>query len=339
MRISPVLQFMIFAALVSRAAANEYETCLLNKYGPSVAEIEYTYTDANGGKETIQGSGYLIDEDGDLVTANHVLSPAVGTTTSSNVKVVGAHVEVKLGSKSLKAMDASIISRDESIDYAILKIPRLPGVNYKGLTFDKTGVNAGADLYALGYPKTDLTFSGPAALSALNAIAPGVPNYWYQTSLNLNEGNSGGPAFNKYGAVIGIAIAYNSDAVGISYVVPIKYLYNIQKLANQYQRAYGECGEFPSCDDASHPITGYAISTPLGQWSNWMDGGHNRDEYCKSLESTLKSNFPNSLFTKIQDDENSQKDVFGHVTYRYYCQFLRQESPIHQVIAGPECIK
>lgn len=158
------------------------------------------------------GSGFIISQDGYIVTNYHVISGA------SSVKVTLYNGDT---------YDATVIGGDSDYDVAVLKI------NAAGLTPVTLGnsadVNVGDSVLAIGNPLGELTFSmsGGYVSSCNRAInVDGTPFNMIQVDCSINPGNSGGPLMNLYGEVVGIVSAkystYSSTTVeGLGFAIPI----------------------------------------------------------------------------------------------------------------------
>ena len=158
------------------------------------------------------GSGFIISQDGYIVTNYHVINGA------SSVKVTLYNGDT---------YDATVIGGDSDYDVAVLKI------NAAGLTPVTLGnsadVNVGDSVLAIGNPLGELTFSmsGGYVSSCNRAInVDGTPFNMIQVDCSINPGNSGGPLMNLYGEVVGIVSAkystYSSTTVeGLGFAIPI----------------------------------------------------------------------------------------------------------------------
>ena len=158
------------------------------------------------------GSGFIISEDGYIVTNYHVINGA------SSVKVTLYNGDT---------YDATVIGGDSDYDVAVLKI------NAAGLTPVTLGnsadVNVGDSVLAIGNPLGELTFSmsGGYVSSCNRAInVDGTPFNMIQVDASINPGNSGGPLLNLYGEVVGIVSAkyssYSDTTVeGLGFAIPI----------------------------------------------------------------------------------------------------------------------
>ncbi len=158
------------------------------------------------------GSGFVVTENGYIVTNHHVVDGA------TSVMVTFYNGET---------YPAAIIGGDSDYDLAVLK------VEAEGLTPVTLGnsadVNVGDTVLAIGNPLGELTFSQSqgSVSSANRAInVDGTPFNMIQVDASINPGNSGGPLMNLYGEVIGIVSAkYSSYAntvvEGLGFAIPI----------------------------------------------------------------------------------------------------------------------
>ena len=158
------------------------------------------------------GSGFIITEDGYVVTNYHVVSGA------SSVQVTLYNGDT---------YDATVIGGDSDYDVAVLKI------NADGLQpvtlGESADVNVGDTVLAIGNPLGELTFSMSQGIvsSCDRAInVDGTPFNMIQVDCSINPGNSGGPLVNLYGEVVGIVSAkyssYSSTTVeGLGFAIPI----------------------------------------------------------------------------------------------------------------------
>ncbi len=185
---------------------------IASKVGPATVSItaDVSYTSIYGTTETGQssGSGFIISQDGYIVTNNHVISGA----TSAKVLVPG----------ETKPVDAVIVGTDTTTDIAVLKIDRqnLPFVTLG----DSDALQVGELAVAIGNPFGELAGSVTVGVvSALDReIAINDTTYnLIQTDASINSGNSGGPLVNSYGEVIGVTNAKMSNGEGIGFAIPI----------------------------------------------------------------------------------------------------------------------
>jgi len=163
------------------------------------------------------GSGFIISDDGYVITNNHVVAEA-------------DEIQVHLNDR--RVFDAEIIGLDEPSDIALLKIPAtdLPSVGFG----NSDDVRVGDWVLAIGSP-FGLEFSAAAGIvSAQGRSVPGRSSYNYmsfiQTDVAINQGNSGGPLFNLEGDVVGInsqIISSTGGSNGISFSIPSNVAKNV----------------------------------------------------------------------------------------------------------------
>jgi serine protease Do len=154
-----------------------------------------------------QGSGFFISEDGYAVTNNHVVDKAT-------------QVEVTLDDGS--TYDADIIGTDEKTDLALLKVKADREFPY--VAFTSNDIEIGDWVVAVGNP---FGLGGTVTAGIVSArgrdIGSGPYDDFIQIDASMNKGNSGGPAFNLDGEVVGVNTAIFSPSggsVGIGFAIP-----------------------------------------------------------------------------------------------------------------------
>ena len=160
------------------------------------------------------GSGFIISEDGYVLTNHHVVKGA-------------DEIIVKL--KDRRQLVAKLIGSDESTDIALLKVDAqdLPVVK-KGVSRD---LRVGEWVLAIGTPFGFEQSVTAGIVSAKGRSLPGG-NYvpFIQTDVAINPGNSGGPLFNMDGEVVGINSQIYSRSggyMGLSFAIPIDVAMNV----------------------------------------------------------------------------------------------------------------
>lgn len=147
-----------------------------------------------------QGTGYFISRDGHILTNYHV------------IKGASAIVITTLDEKTYKA---TVLSKDKANDLALLKIPSEHPHDFPPLFLaDSNKVEKGDEVFTLGFPVSQLL--GNEARLAKGIIAalhgPDDDPRFFQISVPVQPGNSGGPLFNQDGQVVGVVVA-QIDAV------------------------------------------------------------------------------------------------------------------------------
>jgi serine protease Do len=154
------------------------------------------------------GSGFILSEDGLVVTNAHVVQGA-------------SEVTVKLTDR--REFRAKVLGADKRTDVAVLKIDakNLPAVRLG----DVKELDVGEWVLAIGSP---FGFENSATVGVVSAKKRAIPGAGYvpfiQTDVAVNPGNSGGPLFNTKGEVIGINSQIYSRTggyQGVSFAIPI----------------------------------------------------------------------------------------------------------------------
>ncbi|MBQ9045243.1 MAG: trypsin-like peptidase domain-containing protein [Oscillospiraceae bacterium] len=169
----------------------------------------------------VAGTGFIIREDGYILTNNHVVAYAVQ----------GGY-DVTVVTYDGTEYDAKIVGADEGNDIAVLKIDA-EGLN--PVTFaDSDSIAVGDTVYAVGNPLGELDFTMTTGLvSALDRTITTdesyVPINMFQIDAAVNPGNSGGPVYNAAGQVIGVVTAKTSatGVEGLGFAVPANDAVNI----------------------------------------------------------------------------------------------------------------
>lgn len=199
----PMTGAQVYAANVGSTVGITTELVTTNYWGQTV-------------KGAAAGSGFVVTQDGYILTNYHVIDGA------SSIKV--AFVDGT-------TYDAKLVGGEEANDIAVLKIEAT------GLTpvtlGDSDNLVVGEQVCAIGNPLGELTFTYTSGSVSAKDRAITMENgeimNMLQTDTAINSGNSGGPLFNLYGEVIGITSAkYSSSAAsssasieGIGFAIPI----------------------------------------------------------------------------------------------------------------------
>ncbi len=150
------------------------------------------------------GSGFVISEDGFIVTNNHVIEQAD---------------EILIEFFSGEELEATVIGTDPNTDIALLKVESdepLPFVSFG----DSDAARVGDWVMAVGNPLGQGFSVSAGIVSARNRALSGTYDDYIQTDAAINRGNSGGPLFNMDGDVIGVNTAIlspNGGSIGIGF--------------------------------------------------------------------------------------------------------------------------
>ena len=143
-------------------------------------------------KALASGSGFFISEDGYIVTNHHVIDDAQ---------------DIDVETHNGKKYKATVVGSDESADLAVLKIKPNKGEKFLAVPFDKNdSVAVGDTVIVIGGPlgyKWSVS-SGIVSGKSRDGYRPGGVGEFIQIDAAVTHGNSGGPAFNLNGEVVGI---------------------------------------------------------------------------------------------------------------------------------------
>jgi len=182
--------------------------------GVSAADSPF---DLPGGGGTATGSGFVVDEDGTIITNAHVVEGS-------------DEVSVSFEEDRSDLIDAKVLGRDESTDLAVLKVNPADVKNLQVVPVGSSkDAKVGDPVVAIGNPfgYTRTVTTGIVSAVARNINAPNdfrISNV-IQTDASINPGNSGGPLLDAEGRVIGInaqiATGGTEGSVGIGFAIPI----------------------------------------------------------------------------------------------------------------------
>ena len=166
-------------------------------------------------KASSLGSGFIIKEDGIVITNNHVIANA-------------EDILIRVGDKEYSA---EVIGADPYMDLAVLKMKTKD--KFKTVSFgDSSKARVGDWVVAIGNPFGLGGTVTSGIISARNRQI-GLTRYedFIQTDASINQGNSGGPLFNLKGEVIGVNTAIiapgQSGSIGIGFAIPANAASNV----------------------------------------------------------------------------------------------------------------
>ncbi|HXX02572.1 MAG TPA: trypsin-like peptidase domain-containing protein [Candidatus Acidoferrales bacterium] len=157
-----------------------------------------------------QGSGFVIDRDGHILTNYHVIADAR---------------QVKVTLHNRKSYDAKVVGTDPAHDLAVIQI-KAPEL-VPAVLGDSRNLQVGQKVYAIGNP---FGLAGTMTRGIVSSIRPvrepngAMIDEAIQTDAAINPGNSGGPLMNWHGEVIGINTMILSSVgqnAGIGFAIPI----------------------------------------------------------------------------------------------------------------------
>ena len=165
------------------------------------------------GSSQAEGSGFVIDTAGDIVTNDHVVDGA------TSIRVAFANG---------READAKLVGADPSTDLAVIRVSDVPAAELKPLALgDSTALSVGNGVVAIGAP---FGLAGSVTAGIVSALGRDItsPNGYpisnaIQTDAAINHGNSGGPLLDDTGKVIGVNSQIQSDgggSDGVGFAVP-----------------------------------------------------------------------------------------------------------------------
>jgi serine protease Do len=158
-------------------------------------------------KTNALGSGFIIDNEGLILTNNHVVEKAD---------------EIKIKTDSGKEYDATVVGRDPKTDIALIRVTPDADFPKPVKLGDSDALRVGDWIIAVGNP-FGLGHTVTAGIISARGryIGAGPYDDFLQTDAAINPGNSGGPLFNMNGEVVGISTAIVAQGQGIGFAIPI----------------------------------------------------------------------------------------------------------------------
>jgi serine protease Do len=174
------------------------------------------------------GSGFIISEDGYIITNNHVVEKA------DDIKVILEDGE---------SHKANIIGKDPKTDLALLKIEPKQKLNAVTLGRSNT-LEIGDWVVAIGNPfGLGHTVTTGIVSAKGRSLGLGAYDDFIQTDAAINPGNSGGPLFNLNGDVVGVNTAIIAGGQGIGFAIPVDMARNVvEQLKNKGKVVRGWLG-------------------------------------------------------------------------------------------------
>jgi len=228
--------FADLAEKVSPSVVNISTTGVIEQSSPQIPSIEDFFNfpfnmpspEPSEREFSSLGSGFVISEDGYIVTNNHVVQNA------SDIQVTFTN--------GLK-LEAELIAFDNETDLALLKVDttdKLPSLEFG----DSDSAKVGSWVMAIGNPHGLGGSVTAGIVSARGRMLGGRYDDFIQTDAAINRGNSGGPLFNLDGEVIGVnsmILSPSGGSIGLGFAIPSNLAKNIidqLKDTGEIQRAW-----------------------------------------------------------------------------------------------------
>jgi S1-C subfamily serine protease len=179
---------------------------------------------------TVQGTGFVIDQKGTILTNRHVAEP---WSKDERLLRLGFKGETLVLTATFadteRALPAEILQASHEVDAAALRVPPFAGMPVvQGIEPDPRKLRQGQRIAIIGFP-AGVEMGGKVVTSLTTGVLSKVIlEKDLQFDAPVNPGNSGGPVFNERGEVIGLVYGVGVDAEGgrlhgIYYGVPIRF--------------------------------------------------------------------------------------------------------------------
>jgi S1-C subfamily serine protease len=207
---------------------------------PGTVTIRSIFGGAAGGAE---GSGFVLDQDGEIVTNAHVV-----TDEASGTRVPAKEVFVEFSNRNV--LEAEIVGFDPFADVALLQVEPEGFPLHPLQLGDDRALKVGEPVAAIGSPFGEQRSLSVGVVSATDRQVKSLTQFMIegaiQTDASINPGNSGGPLLESDAKVVGInqQIETNSGANdGVGFAVPISAIENsVQQLREKGTAEYAYLG-------------------------------------------------------------------------------------------------
>jgi putative serine protease PepD len=187
-----------------------------------VVEITVTMNSGSGfGSAQAEGSGWVYDSNGDIVTNQHVVDGAQS---------------VKVTFWNGKTYDAHVVGTDQTSDLAVIKVDAPASIIHPLQVGDSSALRVGDGVVAIGSPfgLQETVTSGIVSALHRSISSPGQQPFTIsdsiQTDAAINHGNSGGPLLNGAGDVVGVNSQIRSDSggnEGVGFAIPSNTVHSV----------------------------------------------------------------------------------------------------------------
>lgn len=182
-----------------------------------------------GGPQAGQGSGFVISDEGEIVTNAHVVTDGQGVGgTSGNAPEINQANEVFVQFPDGNSVEAEVVGFDPFADLALLKVDP-EGLDIQPVDLGKIeDVEVGEEVAAIGSPFGEEQSLSVGVVSQTDRPIPSLTTFAIdgaiQTDASINPGNSGGPLLDSEGNVIGVNQQIDTTSggnQGVGFAVPV----------------------------------------------------------------------------------------------------------------------
>ena len=182
------------------------------------------------------GTGFLISKDGFIATNAHVIDGANAIT-----------VDLLDEEEKVHQYKAEITKVDKANDVAVIRINDNSFVPLQDLPYSiESRVNIGASVFTIGFPLNTVMGTNFKVSDGIISAKTGIDDdvRYYQISVPIQPGNSGGPLFNKSGNIVGLTTSrLNGDYLGmhienVNYAIKSVYLLNLIDMIPNFSESF-----------------------------------------------------------------------------------------------------
>ena len=286
---------------------------------PAVVHVNALFESPYFGVGIGSGSGFIITEDGFVVTNAHVVKMAG----------IDKHPRVLVTLMDGTKREASVHSVDEQSDIALLKMDNArSGEKFPIVTMGKSSkIRQGEFVVALGSPvglQSSASF-GIVSKGSRHASEMGGRSRaeWIQTDASINSGNSGGPLVNVAGEVIGVNSMKLANGEGVAFAIPVDVVKTVIKQLMQNGRVI-------------RPYVGMRVvdfipgtDAPTDGRTTWWGGKAKPSPHHSKLEDVIFNlKPPMVLVEKVAPGSPAEKCGIKGTWFFAACCMLYDENPV-----------
>lgn len=245
------IRMVVICYAILAASSATASTCdksfsdVFSEVSPSVVQVFTVSIDPFSLMHRVQhsvGTGFVIDDDGHVVT---------------NAHVVHAASEVMISIDEDNVLPATIVGVDPISDLAVIKLA-YPGIQLQKAPLGKSNaLEIGEEVMAVGYPFGIGKTATRGIVSGMERVIPFSTSSWItpliQTDAAISPGNSGGPLVNRCGEVVAVNTLASTAGQNINFSIPIDLVQELVPQLVQHGRVIR----------AWHGINGVIVPPPL----------------------------------------------------------------------------